>query len=486
MWGLRLERECASSLELPPEAQIVLGVGYADMRKGFDIFLEVAERIGCRKQTLFVWLGHQDESLLPKLKPRMTKLINNGKLALPGLVSNTDEYYAAADLYLLTSREDPYPSTVLEALDVGVPVIGFHNVTGVAKLIVENGGRLVPEFDVLALWSMKACRLLERASSEDRLQRATNFWLRPDVPFPAYVHDLLDILKIGPKRVSVIVPNYNYARFLPDRIESILQQKYPIAELIILDDASTDDSLAEIGSQLARIDVPTKVITNSQNSGSVFVQWLKGAEAATSDYLWIAEADDSSDPNFLGEVMRGFEYDHVVLSYCQSQQLGQDGSILCDHYLEYVEDVSPTQWTADYVRSGLEEIEHGLTVKNTIPNVSAVVFRRTDIVETIRAHLDEILEYRVAGDWCTYVHLLLRGSCAFSAKSLNKHRRHAESVTIKQFSWLELREIIQMQKRASQLVGQSSPHPKAENYVSALTTRLGDSTTTLVDQVRAE
>lgn len=44
-------------------------------------------------------------------------------------------------------------------------------------------------------------------------------------------------------KISIIVPNYNYAHFLDKRIESILKQTYTDYEIILLDDASTDDSV---------------------------------------------------------------------------------------------------------------------------------------------------------------------------------------------------------------------------------------------------
>ena len=44
------------------------------------------------------------------------------------------------------------------------------------------------------------------------------------------------------KKVSVVVPNYNYGKYLRKRIESIIKQTYPIYELIVMDDASTDGS----------------------------------------------------------------------------------------------------------------------------------------------------------------------------------------------------------------------------------------------------
>lgn len=47
-----------------------------------------------------------------------------------------------------------------------------------------------------------------------------------------------------PIEVSIIIPNYNYARFLQQRIESVLAQTYTDYEIILLDDASTDDSVS--------------------------------------------------------------------------------------------------------------------------------------------------------------------------------------------------------------------------------------------------
>lgn len=449
-------------LGIADDCRLVIGVGYADLRKGFDLFLEAAELMGERDKVVFMWIGHHDIGLMPRLQSRIDALVEAGKLVLSGLQSNTDPYYAAADLYVLTSREDPYPSTVLEALDVGLAIVGFAGATGTTRLIEETGGTLVPQLDVAALVASSRA-VLAAETAEARLQRARAFWKRPDVSFQAYVHDLLDLLGRGPKRVSAVVPNYNYERFLPERVQSILDQTYPVCELLILDDASKDASLAVADRLLASIDIPVRIVANEQNSGSVSRQWLKGAELATGEYVWIAEADDLCEPAFLTEVMCGFSEDHVVLSYCQSKQMAQDGSILSDNYLDYVHDVSPRQWLHDFIRGGSDEIAEGLSVKNTIPNVSAVVFRRRDLVATMREHMRDLTRFRVAGDWCTYVYLLRRGSCAFRSKSLNKHRRHDESVTINRFGWTEWDEIKDMQALAASLV----PVPPAQRAAAA-------------------
>ena len=60
-----------------------------------------------------------------------------------------------------------------------------------------------------------------------------------------YQYDF-DKIEDNVKKVSVIIPNYNYQDFIVERIDSVLRQTYPIYELIILDDKSTDDSVEVI------------------------------------------------------------------------------------------------------------------------------------------------------------------------------------------------------------------------------------------------
>ena len=74
--------------------------------------------------------------------------------------------------------------------------------------------------------------------------------------------------------------------------------------------------------------------------------------------------------------MPTFDRADVVLSYSESGMIDEKGSVLAENYIEYVSDIDAVRWTADYQRSGQEEIGQALAIKNTIPNVSAVVFRR--------------------------------------------------------------------------------------------------------------
>src|SRR5690606_4865216 len=98
-------------------------------------------------------------------------------------------------------------------------------------------------------------------------------------------------------RVSVIVPNYNYARYLEKRLQSIFDQTFQDFELLYLDDASTDDSEA-VFARFAG-DPRVRAFRNQTNGGNVFKQWNKGVREAKGEYIWLAEADDLAAPRLL-------------------------------------------------------------------------------------------------------------------------------------------------------------------------------------------
>lgn len=69
--------------------------------------------------------------------------------------------------------------------------------------------------------------------------------------------------------VSVIIPNYNHARFLDERIQSVINQTYQNFELIILDDNSTDNSV-EVMNQYKDDPHVSQIVVNEVNSGSTY------------------------------------------------------------------------------------------------------------------------------------------------------------------------------------------------------------------------
>jgi hypothetical protein len=387
----------------------VLCAGYADRRKGIDLFVDMAlEVLQTLSRVTFIWLGHWDTSIEADIKRRVDESDYSNHFIFPGLDYETDIYFAGSDLYALMSREDPFPSVVMEALDVAVPVIAFQGAGGFSELLEQGCGVLVPHCDTSA-FAQQVSRLLTDGRIREELGGTGEDIIRHQFSFRHYLFDLLSLAQIDIARVSVVVPNYNYAHYLKERIQSILNQTYPIYELIILDDYSTDDSIAVIKELISSTNVDCKLSLNEKNSGSVFYQWQKGAKQAEGDFLWIAEADDSAEPNFLETLLQGFADKNVVLSYSESKQIDESGGKISDNYRYYTDDISRTRWLSSYTTEGEDEIREALAVKNTIPNVSGVVFRTPRFLQIINDNLDEILSHQYAGDWVLYINLLSSG-----------------------------------------------------------------------------
>jgi glycosyltransferase involved in cell wall biosynthesis len=225
--------------------------------------------------------------------------------------------------------------------------------------------------------------------------------------------------------VSIIVPNYNHARFLPKRIGSILGQTYQDFELILLDDCSTDSSRA-ILTQYAS-DPRVRIEFNETNSGSTFKQWNKGVRLAHGKYVWIAESDDYADERLLERLVAVLDKDSAVtLAYCQSWRVLDDDQLdgFADYYLDYLD---AHRWKADFCADGRGECESYLICSNTIPNASAVVFRRA-VYERVGG-ADESL--RLCGDWKLWASMVLEGKVSYLGEPLNYYRTHNKSVRSK-------------------------------------------------------
>src|SRR5262245_17690621 len=103
-------------------------------------------------------------------------------------------------------------------------------------------------------------------------------------------------------KVSIVVPNYNHARFLDERMTSLLGQTFEDFELIVVDDGSTDSSLAVITKYCS--DPRVRTLFFETNSGTIFRRWNDGAAIATGEYLIFAGADDSCAPTQLETLVR--------------------------------------------------------------------------------------------------------------------------------------------------------------------------------------
>lgn len=228
-------------------------------------------------------------------------------------------------------------------------------------------------------------------------------------------------------KVSVIIPNYNHARYLAKRIDSVLTQTHQNIEVILLDDCSTDNSRTIINTYVAR-DKRIRAVYNSRNSGSTFKQWNKGLALAQGKYVWIAESDDYANLDFLSTLVAILDADSAVgLAYCDSISINEQDVVLDEWKIKFWNVLQTRLWMNDFVLPGTELLEHYMPYYNVIPNASAVVLRRSILEEVGPA--DETT--RLTGDWLYWIKILARCSVSYVSKPYNYFRTHANNVRSK-------------------------------------------------------
>jgi glycosyltransferase involved in cell wall biosynthesis len=150
-------RHVVEELGLKDDPFLVLGCGSADQRKGIDLFLAVAaDRAfdGLRRPVHFLWLGDgpaDDGTALYWTRWDLKRLPHEaGRIHLLGSRSDPELFFRAADLFLMTSRADPFPCVIHEALGAELPVVAFGGSGGVDEMLSDGGGVLLPYRDTKA------------------------------------------------------------------------------------------------------------------------------------------------------------------------------------------------------------------------------------------------------------------------------------------------------------------------------------------------
>jgi glycosyltransferase involved in cell wall biosynthesis len=227
-------------------------------------------------------------------------------------------------------------------------------------------------------------------------------------------------------KVSVIIPNYNHESFLSQRIESVLNQTFQPFQILILDDCSTDNSVAII-KNFVKLYPQINFVANDVNSGSTFAQWNKGVSLASGNIIWIAESDDTAEDTFLEKLVSKFDSNKdLVLAYCQSKRMNSNGEIT-GTWQNHTDEFDSKLFQTNFDLNGMDFIEKFLVHKNCIPNASAVVFKKETYTKTNGA----VIHLRSHGDWLVWLQLLCYGNISFIAEPLNNFRYHNDSVIAK-------------------------------------------------------
>ncbi len=430
------KRDVRNNLGIGENTFVILCCGTIYWRKGPDIAVNTAIELKSRlkKDWLLIWVGlnHWDDDIHSKSRhswAHVQETINENRLnkniLFTGPIDDVTDYYRASDVFFLPSREDPFPLVCLEAGYHRLPVICFENAGGMPDFVGTDCGFVVSyENEVQA--AEKITELAEDAElrfemGENAMYKVARF--HSTSLAGEKIFGLLSEIAALPPTVSVIVPCYNHGRFLRDRLQSIFNQTYVNIEVWLLDDCSTDDSESILKEYVAHPNV--HILRNEMNSGNPFAQWKKGISLANGELIWIAEGDDLCEPDFLQSLLPFFNDPSVVLAFSDSAIIDEKGVILGD-YEDYYKRLASSLWNQSFLEFSSTVVNSGLGIKNTIPNASAVLFRKNAVSKDLLAKLPD---FSFAGDWYFYVHICRNKRIGFLNKKLNRHRKHSQSVT---------------------------------------------------------
>jgi glycosyltransferase involved in cell wall biosynthesis len=215
--------------------------------------------------------------------------------------------------------------------------------------------------------------------------------------------------------VSVIIPNYNHAPYLKERIDSVLNQTYQDFEVIILDDCSPDDSRTVIEQYRENPHV-SHIVLNEQNTGNTFIQWERGISLAKGRYIWIAESDDVAESQLLETLVGQLEqHPDASVAFCHSKLIDAESKVLSEHNSK--NPAQPGQVTIDDSKTFLRH----LLIFNYIYNASMVVFRR-DVYDKTNP---DYKQFRYCGDWHFWASICAAG------KVIEVHDMAAHSGTVR-------------------------------------------------------
>lgn len=224
-------------------------------------------------------------------------------------------------------------------------------------------------------------------------------------------------------KVSIIIPSYNHALFLQDRLDSILNQTFKNWEAIIIDDQSSDNSVLVIKDFL-KVNPDFRVkyfIVNDKNSGSGYNSWKKGIELAETEYIWIAETDDYSEPTFLQALVEILDHNEdVALAFCGSNYV-ESGEIIYDS-TNRTKDLNVEINKYNVINSNV--FFNRMPFNTYVTNGSSVVFRKPNLQIP-----SELFNNRLCSDIFLWSYLLQNSSFAFLNKNLNFFRRHEGSTS---------------------------------------------------------
>lgn len=308
---------------------------------------QMAQR-GANVLTTFIPKG---ESVAPNMNIRVVGIQTYDKMK---------ELLLGAEVYLATTKET-FGIQTLESLACGVPVLGF-DWGGTADLIThEQNGYLVKPGDLDGLMEglayIRHNRMRMSAAALESVRAYT--WERAVAKYAELYHALAHA-PADKHTVAVVITAHNYEKWLGACLDSVLAQTYAVDEIVVVDDASDDDSPAIAK---AYADRGVRLIQFEANMG-VAAARNTGIDATTADYIICLDADDMLDPRYVAT--------------CRAEMMRDRGLGICWTGLTVLSppDFKPgeNKWTGGFDWYWQASVQAGHPPHTTIP--TGAMFRR--------------------------------------------------------------------------------------------------------------
>jgi len=216
--------------------------------------------------------------------------------------------------------------------------------------------------------------------------------------------------------VSAVIPCYNCPNFISKTIESLINQTIKPQEIILVNDASTDNTLEilkQIKEQYPNI---AEIINLEKNKGASHAR-NHGVENSKGEYVLFMDSDDIAEPTLIEEYvdrlgkLNGKIKDEYILSYSAYLQIDEKGNQLSD--------------TIRGIQVDPEEILGYELVRNYIISTSGVLVKKDYFIKT--GGFNEKIRY--SEDWDLWLKLAQLGGFAYVDEPLIKIRRHGTNLS---------------------------------------------------------
>ncbi len=422
---VRLSKERVSPLKKEGKV-LIMASGTFSERKGADLFYQAVEIVSQKGYPVqAVWMGEHIHHF-PEWREKLSR--PESAVQLIGEKENPFPYLRQADIFVMSSREDPFPLVVLEALALGKPVVAFGPNVGSKEALDNNTGVIVQETTAEAL----------AEALEDSIKRLPGRTEKTKEFGPLIVKQKYDISILAPqfleavegmishpsktsainKKVSLIIPSYNYGWCLRDTLDSALQQTHQNMEILVVDDFSTDSSLQIIKEYQQKYPVKIRHIEKPQADKGLAGSLRAGIRHSTGDFVAFLEADDLLLPDSIEKRLQSFQqHPEVALVYTGVDMFGPDADFLTYKKLQLEKHLAGKPIPFEPF-----DFSSYLTDRNVIETFSAVMVRKEHLT-----HVDFSAKYEAWFDWWFYLQLSKKGKFIKIPEKLTRWRIHPKS-----------------------------------------------------------